>query len=326
MIQSRFFLTLFSAMACVTLCEQSVTANVCSIQKLKVFILAGQSNMQGHGVVDLDDPRDYNGGKGTLIWSMKHSASKDQMRHLRDQNGVWVTRDDVVVRYQTEGTLKRSGLTIGLSGYEGKHHIGLELQFGHIVGDYFDEPVLLIKTAWGGKSLYKDFRPPSAEGDTGEYYTLMIKEVHEALAAIDTDFPQLRAGGVESYEIAGFVWMQGWNDMIDEEARKEYADNLVHLASDVRKEFKTPELPFIVGELGNGGEAKSGTPMQQFRDAQQSGTQRISNAKLVVTHTFARPAEMSPNVGHGHHWYGNAESYFLIGDALGRAMIELNSK
>ena len=313
-------------MACVTLCEQSVTAKVFSSQKLKVFILAGQSNMQGHGVVDLDDPRDYNGGKGTLVWSMKHSASKDQMRHLRDQNSMWVTRDDVFVRYQTEETLKRSGLTIGLSGYEGKHHIGLELQFGHIVGDYFDEPVLLIKTAWGGKSLYKDFRPPSAEGDTGEYYSLMIKEVHEALAAIDIDFPQLRASGVESYEIAGFVWMQGWNDMIDEEARREYADNLVQLASDVRKEFKTPELPFVVGELGNGGEAESGTPMQQFRDAQQAGTRRISHAKFVLTCTFARAAEMSPNVGHGHHWYGNAESYFLIGDALGRAMIELNSK
>ena len=33
---------------------------------LRVFLLAGQSNMEGHGVVDLDDARDYNGGKGTL--------------------------------------------------------------------------------------------------------------------------------------------------------------------------------------------------------------------------------------------------------------------
>ena len=30
-----------------------------------------------------------------------------------------------------------------------------------------------------------------------------------------------------------------------------------------------------------------------------------------------------PNPGHGHHWYGNAESYFLIGQALGEGMTNL---
>jgi hypothetical protein len=39
-----------------------------------------------------------------------------------------------------------------------------------------------------------------------------------------------------------------------------------------------------------------------------------------------RPAKESPNVGHGHHWFGNAESYFLIGDALGRALLRLTVK
>jgi hypothetical protein len=49
---------------------------------LKVFILAGQSNMEGQGVVWMDDPRDYNGGKGNLVWSMKNSKSADKMKHL----------------------------------------------------------------------------------------------------------------------------------------------------------------------------------------------------------------------------------------------------
>jgi hypothetical protein len=44
---------------------------------------------------------------------------------------------------------------------------------------------------------------------------------------------------------------------------------------------------------------------------------------FVPTTAFARPKEQSPNVGHGHHWFGNAESYFLIGDALGKAMVDL---
>ena len=47
---------------------------------------------------------------------------------------------------------------------------------------------------------------------------------------------------------------------------------------------------------------------------------------FVKTTAFARPAEESPNTGHGHHWFGNAESYFLIGDALGQAMQKLISE
>ena len=289
---------------------------------LKVFVLAGQSNMQGQGVVDLDHPQHYNGGKGTLVWSMANSESRQQMKHLQDSAGNWVIRDDVVVRYQTKQTLKHGGLTIGFTGYEGQHHIGPELQFGHVVGDQFDDPVLLIKTCWGGKSLFKDFRPPSAGGETGKYFKQMISEIDDALSSLQTDFPQLE---FDDYELTGFVWMQGWNDMVSEEARGEYANNLLHLAKDVRQALKSPGLPIVVGELGNDGEAKPGSGMRLFRDAQKQGTSRIKHARFVITHPFARPANMSPNVGHGHHWYGNAESYFLIGDALGRAMVDLLS-
>ena len=71
------------------------------------------------------------------------------------------------------------------------------------MGDFLDGPVLLIKTAWGGKSLYVDFRPPSSGGQVGPYYTKMIEEVRAALAEL----------GDQKYEIAGFVWRQGGNDM-----------------------------------------------------------------------------------------------------------------
>ena len=42
-----------------------------------------------------------------------------------------------------------------------------------------------------------------------------------------------------------------------------------------------------------------------------------SLSESVKTTNFAHPPELSPNLGHGHHWFGNAESYFLIGDAPG---------
>ena len=49
----------------------------------------------------------------------------------------------------------------------------------------------------------------------------------------------------------------------------------------------------------------------------------VPNTVPLLRAPFARPKELSPNTGHGHHWFGNAESYFLIGDALGKAMVKL---
>ncbi|MHC4544526.1 MAG: sialate O-acetylesterase [Planctomycetota bacterium] len=137
-----------------------------SKKPVKVFLLAGQSNMEGQGVVSMDHPRYYNSGKGNLVNTMKDPNKAHLYKHLKNEKGEWVVRDDVKITFRD----RSGGLTIGYTGYGGSSHIGPELQFGHVVGDYYDEPVLLIKTAWGGKSLFKDFRPPSSGGTVGQFY------------------------------------------------------------------------------------------------------------------------------------------------------------
>ena len=291
----------------------------------KVFLLAGQSNMEGQGVVDLDHPKYYNGGKGILNRVMADPAKAKRYAHLKDSDGNWVVRDDAFIRFRNKQGVMAGGVSIGFTGYgsdKSRHHIGPELQIGHVLGDAHKQPILLIKTAWGGKSLYKDFRPPSAGGETGEYYKKMLAEVKEALAAVDKEFPSLKG---REPEWAGFLWQQGWNDMFDSKALTEYEENLVHLVNDLRKEFKSPKLPVVIGELGNGG-PKAGANMLAIRAAQKAAAEHKGfkgNVKFVSTTAFARPKEESPNVGHGHHWFGNAESYFIIGDALGKGMLEL---
>ena len=293
------------------------------LPEIQVFILAGQSNMEGQGVVDLDHPQHYNGGKGTLLRVSQDPKNKERMRHVRTDQGEWVQRDDVWCRFVTNHGLKKGPLGIGFAGYPGKHHIGPEFQFGHVVGAALDEPVLLIKTAWGGKSLYQDFRPPSAGGETGPYYDQMLDEVKQGLDQLAIDFPDLQ--GLKP-KIAGFVWFQGWNDAYGpKEARDEYKANLIHLVQDVRKAFEQPDLPVVVGELGNGGE-KAGANLMAIRQAQRDAAEMLAQKHptvFVSTTAFARPADDSPNTTHGHHWFGNAESYFLIGDALGHAMVKL---
>ncbi len=290
---------------------------------VKVFILAGQSNMEGHAVADLDG-KNYNDGKGTLKALMSDPAKAPLFKHLKNAAGEWTVRNDVWVRYQREKHPLLSGpLTIAFSAYGGKHHFGPELQFGHVLGDRLDNQVLLIKTAWGGKSLYKDFRPPSSGGEVGIYYKKMLAEVRVALTNLKTDFPDYKGQG---YELAGFVWYQGWNDGVDpKNAVPEYEQNLVNLIKDVRKDLEAPSLPVVVGEL-TGPWVQAPGAWNTLRLAQKAAAARAEfqgTVAFVETRDFVRRPEDSPNPGHGHHEFGNAETLFLVGDALGKGMISL---
>jgi len=295
---------------------------------VKVFILAGQSNMEGQAVADLDG-KDYNQGKGTLTYVMKDPDKAPLYKHLKDAKGQWTVRDDVWVWYKPENGPVRSGaLTLGFAVYGGKHHFGAELQFGHVLGDHLPNQVLLIKTAWGGKSLFKDFRPPSSGGQVGPYYTKMIEDVREAMADLPKRFPAYDGGG---YELAGLVWWHGWNDFCGGKAAvAEYEQNLVNLIKDVRAELKSPNLPVAIGELtGPWGADCTDKAALAIRHAQAAAAARPEfkgTVRFVETHDFVRPAKESPNPGHGHHEFGNAETYFLVGNALGKAMVGLLPK
>ncbi|MFM8274013.1 MAG: sialate O-acetylesterase, partial [Gemmata sp.] len=109
---------------------------------IKVFILAGQSNMEGKAKMSL------------VEYQATQPATRELFKHWR-KDDKWIERDDVWIKF-----LERKGkMTVG---YGSPRCIGPKLEFDAAVGDRYDEPVLLIKTAWGGRSLFRDFRPPSA--------------------------------------------------------------------------------------------------------------------------------------------------------------------
>ena len=314
--KKTFLLCLFALFA-FSVCDANAQ------KPLKVFVLAGQSNMEGQAVVDLDG-KDYNDGKGTLSSLFKDPVKAKLFRNLKNDKGEWAIRNDVWVRYQRENEPLLAGpLTFGFSVYGDAHHFGPELQFGHVIGDHFSNQVLLIKTAWGGKDLYKDFRPPSSGGEVGPYYVKMLAEIRAALANLKTDFPGYDGRG---YELAGFVWYQGWNDAMDRiHAIPEYEQNLTNLINDVRKDLKTPKLPCVIGEL-TGAWVEAPPEFTAIRKAQAAVAARKEfkgTVRFAATRDFVRKAEDSPNPGHGHHEFGNAETYFLIGDALGKTMVSL---
>lgn len=290
---------------------------------IKLFILAGQSNMEGQAVVDLDG-KDYNDGRGTLQWLAQDPDKAALLASIRNPDGSWRIRDDVFVRYTPEGEPPKIGpLTFGFTPHHDRHHFGPELALGAVLGESLDEPVLLVKTAWGGKSLYKDFRPPSSGGEVGPYYRRMIDDVRAAAANAAAEIPAAKDRGVE---IAGFVWYHGWNDGCEPDvAVPQYETNLVHLINDVRREFDVPNLPVVIGEI-TGPWVEAPGEWGKLRTAQAAAANRPEwngRVKFVPTAAFVRDSDESPNPTHEHHEFGNAETYLLVGRALGEAMRSL---
>ncbi|MFK7852269.1 MAG: sialate O-acetylesterase [Akkermansiaceae bacterium] len=274
---------------------------------VKVFILAGQSNMEGHGAIEGKN----NDGKGSLSYLAEND---DKFAHLRKGKSDWEERDDVMISY-----LDRKGKLA--PGYGARTSmIGPELGFGHVVGEVIDEPVLLIKTAWGGKSLDVDFRPPSAGGQVGPYYTEMVTYVKSVLENLKKEFPKLGS----DYEIVGFGWHQGWNDGCDVAMSNAYEENMQHFIRDVREEFGVENLPFVIADSGFGGATETSGRRFIIREAQAAAAKAkdLKNVHCVETGSFARPAEESPSK-QGYHWNSNAETYYLIGKAMGKAMLEM---
>ncbi len=300
-------------------------------QPVKVFILAGQSNMEGQGFIAAEPKR--NGGKGSLEFLVKEPSTAARFAHLVSQNGAWRVRDDVWISY-----LDRNGpLTIGFGAR--KEMIGPELGFGWVMGQAFEQPVLLIKCAWGGKSLAVDFRPPSS----GKVpYSLGEKQ--DAAIATDPDIvgkfyretqsltkaalgkvKELVPGSGGRYEVAGFGWHQGWNDRINDKFNAEYESNLANFIRDIRRDLGVPALPFVIAETGMSGPEEKHPRALSLMKAQAAVAEHPEfkgNVAFVGTKSFWRPQSESPS-GQGYHWNTNAETYYLIGEAMGQAMQRL---
>ncbi len=283
-------------------------------EPVKVFVLAGQSNMVGHGFIAADPKR--NGGLGSLQHVAKDPKSAPVFKQLLNRDGSWRVRDDVWIHYFD----RKGKLTVGYGA--GEDCIGPELGFGMAVGDALQEPVLLVKIAWGGKSLAVDFRPPSSGGTVGPNYSEVVRGTREALANLGTNFPDLTG---RTPEIVGFGWHQGWNDRINDAFVREYEQNMANFIRDIRKDLAVPKLPFVIAETGMGGVEEKDRGALGLMRAQAAVAEHAEfkgNVAFVGTRAFWRPSEASPS-DQGYHWNSSGETYYLVGDAMGRAMNDL---
>jgi len=322
---------------------------------IKVFILAGQSNMVGYGKVewgrnpewtrekDGEIPREVPGGKGGLRELAIHDDAYPEYDYRsllvdpsQPETSAWKTRPDVKLWWR-----RGYSMNLGEEVRQGdlgpltndNRWFGPEYGFGQIVGDHYkSHDVLIIKTAWGGRSLTKDFRPPSAVaargGEVGPFFKAIFTQSAEVLDQLGETFPEWAGKG---YQIVGFGWHQGFSDRVNPEQSAEYRENLSDLIRDVRAGFGNPELPFVIASTGmdHRGSVEA-PPYASYSAVEQAqlwsaGHERPRNVRSTDTRPFWKEAELSPN-DHGYHWNYNASSYFRIGKALGDDMVALLSE
>lgn len=333
---------------------------------VKVFILLGQSNMLGMGKIK--------GGEGSLEYAVKE---KKKYPYLVDENGNWVERKDVRYVRVMQG---RGGSGMQVFNNEWItvakcKTIGPEFGIARYLGDAIDEPVMLLKSCIGNRSLGWDLLPPGSErfiaevterdGKTvkkvfagykdrpdswimdpdkgittepppwldkngkpiewyaGKQYDDDVANAKKVLSELDKYFP-----GAKSYEIVGFFFWQGDKDRYNPVHAARYEQNLVRLIKQLRKDFNAPNAKFVLATLG---QTKKG-------DGGNDG--KILEAQLAVDGNSGKYPEFKGNVAtvysnplsHGgasnNHYNGNAETYMDIGEAMGKAMVELlkNSK
>jgi len=261
-------------------------------------------------------------GKGDLEIVTKRDK---KFPWLIDDKGKWAVRNDV---WYQDARINFKGSP--LSPTSNGRAIGPELGFGHVMGTYHHEQVLLIKTAMGNRALGFDFRPPSSgrnDPDSkweGLEYRLMVEGVRKTLDQIAKIVPGYKGQG---YEIAGFAWWQGHKDGFTPELITEYEKNLVNLINDVRKEFKAPKMRAVIATVGFGG-YRMAEKYQKILKAQMAVGDPKKHPEFAGTvasvdiRDFWREVDESP-VSQDYHYNRNAETYMLAGDALGRAMVRL---
>ena len=335
---------------------------------LKVFILAGQSNMDGQAEIRTID----------FLGEDKDPARAALLKVFKPEGKTLITRDDVWVANAGVHDKLQPGFG-GRNDYNklGKC-IGPEYAFGYYVGEAFEEQVLLVKYAPGGQSLKIDFRPPSAgklgtEMDDKEFdqattdkwwggkkqkivgaqYRKLIETVHETLDNLKKHFPSYNEK--EGYEIVGFVWFQGYNDLGN--SKDEYAKDLACLIKDIRAEFKTPDMKAVIGVIGVNGVNNEIGKMKEIRDAQRTindlpefkgNAKAIESAPLCHPDIIAiqtadwlnkdRDLKKTPiteeekamlkraTSNKGFHYYGEGRFFILLGKAFAESMLELLKK
>jgi len=313
---------------------------------VKVFLIMGQSNAVGLGHITGDKPESLT------------SAVKTEKLYpfLIDDAGNWTERKDVRSVQVMVG--KGGGMQLSHNEFltvKG-NTMGVEYGVGHPLGNAISEPVMILKSCIGNRSLGWDLLPPGTKGYdftskdksgkevtytyagykespmkwvkgtepvkiewyAGKQWDDDIANAKKVLSELGTYYP-----GATKYEVAGIFWWQGEKDCGDEAHSAHYEENLVTLIKALRKEFNAPKAPFVMATLGEATKGMAGNTgkvleaMMNVDGKSGKYPEFKGNVATVYTHDMARGGS-----GNGHYNH-DSRVYMDVGLAMGQAMLDL---
>jgi hypothetical protein len=234
---------------------------------LKVFIMAGQSNMEGKAQVRTIARLNMTDDARPMYQDMNVKAGLPSA--VENVYGVYFNGGDKHRGQERPVSVEKGPLKPGFGAEMTENTtFGPEYTFAIYMHKHLQNPILIIKTAWGGRDLIQQFRSPSAGkytkdedrfgNPTGYYYGQIIQHVKEVLADPGQYHPAYNKDA--GYEIAGFVWFQGYNDLVgpypEAGGKKDYSEYgrlMACFIRDMRKDLEAPRMPFVIGVMGIGG-------------------------------------------------------------------------
>ena len=296
---------------------------------VRVYLMVGQSNMQGKGAVE--------GEKSNTLRDMVKNDPDKEFQSLVNEDGSWREMPDVWIHYDLAPfrELRCGPLKPGYGDHGGL--IGPELGFGHMMGDAEKGQVLMIKAAWGGKSLGHNFLPPSVgkypppvlPNDPGYFYHRILQLVTEVTENAEKFFPDYKGQG---FEIAGLCWHQGWNDQYGGLDAK-YEENMAAFINDIRSKEHGLGIAGLPVVIATSGMIRNESPIKKAQLAMADTDkypQFAGNVAVVDTDKPYGPKKRqfwfdtkdSPSK-QGYHWNNNARSYMNIGMSMADEMRKL---
>lgn len=179
-----------------------------------VWILAGQSNMQGFGL-------------------LKDAVSPTRAVRAFYMNDRWDTAKDCIHNLWQSVDKVHADINDGAQFNRKKYFgTGPGVSFGQVMSSLTSVPQGVISCAHGGTSL-KQWSPALKKKGGDSLYGAMLRRFHK-----------------NGSNVAGVVWYQGEQDATSQDY-KHYTKRMKKFVDSMRKDFSIPKLPFILAQLAS---------------------------------------------------------------------------
>lgn len=217
-LQNDVVLRLLRLMAtAVALVLATPTSAADATKPVKVFLFAGQSNMEGG------------------------DAHPERIDDYSMFKGAGMPQPDVLYTYLAE---PGQPTFRGWGPLQPLRVFGPELTFARRLKGHDNSTVAIIKSAIGGTTVAFDWNPEAP--DKGQkLYPRTLRLIQESLQ-------DLTKRGLR-YQLEGVMWHQGENDMLNRSLGTNYAAGLQRLIAQLRTDLHAPELKWFIAEVSEKG-------------------------------------------------------------------------